>query len=99
MAAAASISNEQVLIIGSESDSASDLSDQTSDLAGVNYIKSASAQTLNDEVQFSVMETGELVEYMKENINDISSIIEEDFTITRLLLTHFQWDRQKLLEK
>jgi len=45
------------------------------------------------------MEAEELVNYMKENVSDIMAILGESFTVTRLLLAHFNWNKQALLER
>lgn len=95
MAAAAAACDSSELVLSLGTDSVSDLSD----LGTASYIKSDSTQSLNDEIQYCVLDPDQLVNYMKENITDISSIIEEDFTVTRLLLAHFKWDRQTLLER
>lgn len=99
MAGATACDSSELVLTAGGTDSVSDLSDHLSELGAASYIKSDSTQSLNEEVQYSVLDPDQLVDYMKENITDISSIIDEDFTVTRLLLAHFKWDRQSLLER
>lgn len=82
-----------------ETDSGSDFSDQLStDGLGFN-LKSHSTQSLNDDNTVEVLNAAQIVEFMNRTIADIASIIEEETTITRLLLSHFHWDKQVLLER
>lgn len=83
-----------------ETDSGSDFSDQASELGGLgNYLNSGSTQSLNDESSMEVLDAALIVEYMNESISEMVDIIGEDLTVTRLLLSHFQWDKQALLER
>lgn len=83
-----------------ETDSGSDFSDQMSDMgAASQYLKSCSAQSLNEEHIIDVLDSKKIMAHMTSMISDIAAIIGEDHTVTRLLLSHFHWDKQSLIER
>lgn len=82
-----------------ETDSGSDFSDHLNSDLGAAGLKSWSTQTLNDEVSVEILDAGRIVEVMKETVSEIAEIINEDYTVTRILLAHFRWEKQALLER
>ncbi|XP_057341285.1 E3 ubiquitin-protein ligase arih1-like [Microplitis mediator] len=52
-----------------------------------------------DDYSYQVLKTEEIVGHMLKKIKSISGIIEIPSTITRILLHHFNWDEEKLLDK
>ncbi|XP_067947118.1 E3 ubiquitin-protein ligase ariadne-1-like [Watersipora subatra] len=88
------------LVPVSETDSGSDFSDQTSDNGTVSlYLKSGSAQSLNEEAIVEILDSATIVKNMRKTLSDVADIVGEDLTVTRLLLSHFHWDTQSLLER
>lgn len=53
----------------------------------------------DDEFQFQVLSSDQVLAYMLECIRDTQSILGLTTTTIRLLLTHCKWDREKLLER
>ena len=83
-----------------ETDSGSDFSDHTSDMGAASlYLMSSSTQSLNDEGLIEILDSTKVVEKMTNTLTEVASIIGEDLTVTRLLLTHFKWDTEALVER
>lgn len=51
------------------------------------------------KVDYTVISTDELVNVMNEIIADVNSIAHLPATVVRMLLTHFHWDKEHLLER
>ncbi|XP_059474517.1 E3 ubiquitin-protein ligase ariadne-1 [Neocloeon triangulifer] len=52
-----------------------------------------------EEYPFEVLSTEEIVQHMVDCIKDVNTVVEIPATITRILLNHFRWDKEKLMEK
>ncbi|XP_058795293.1 E3 ubiquitin-protein ligase ARIH1-like [Phymastichus coffea] len=52
-----------------------------------------------EKYPFEIVSTEQIVQYMIDFIDDVNKVIEKPATITRILLNHCKWDKQKLLEK
>ncbi|XP_008561029.1 E3 ubiquitin-protein ligase arih1 [Microplitis demolitor] len=53
----------------------------------------------DNDYPYQVLKAEEIVGHMLKKIKSISGIIEIPSTITRILLNHFNWDEEKLLDK
>lgn len=51
-----------------------------------------------DDFQFSVLTPDDIVKLMVDTIKDVNTVVEVPATVTRILLNHFRWDKEKLLE-
>ena len=51
-----------------------------------------------DEYQFDILTADEIVQHMDDCIQDVISVIQIPATTVRILLNHFKWDKQKLIE-
>uniref|UniRef100_A0A1B6EDI8 RBR-type E3 ubiquitin transferase n=1 Tax=Clastoptera arizonana TaxID=38151 RepID=A0A1B6EDI8_9HEMI len=56
-------------------------------------------QTDVDEYPYEVLSTEEIVQHMVETIKLVNNVVEIPATITRILLNHFKWDKEKLYER
>ncbi|RNA26138.1 E3 ubiquitin- ligase arih1-like [Brachionus plicatilis] len=54
---------------------------------------------LDDEFKYEILTPDKIVEYMAECIKDVNSVLELNPTVTRALLHHFRWDKEKLMER
>lgn len=54
---------------------------------------------IEDDYPFQVLSTDELVGHMDECIKNVNTIVQLPPTITRILLNHFRWDKEKLYER
>ncbi|OXU30621.1 hypothetical protein TSAR_002465 [Trichomalopsis sarcophagae] len=52
-----------------------------------------------DEYQFEVLSTEQIVQYMVDTIKEVNTVVEIPATTTRILLNHFNWDKEKLMER
>ncbi|CAG0919057.1 unnamed protein product [Notodromas monacha] len=52
-----------------------------------------------EDSSFEVLSTEQVVQFMNDNIADVTSVVEIPKTITRILLQHLNWDKEKLMEK
>jgi ariadne-1 len=52
----------------------------------------------DDDWNYEVLSPDQIVGYMCEIIRDVSNVIQLPATTTRILLHHFKWDREKLME-
>jgi len=52
-----------------------------------------------EEYQYDILNANEIVENMVSSIREVNSIVQLNTTITRILLNHFQWDKEKLYER
>lgn len=83
-----------------DTDSSIELSEKTSDLGAVALeLRTCSTLTLTEELNVEVLNAADIVGFMNEMISEVSAIIDEDTTVTRLLLSFFKWDRHDLLER
>jgi len=56
-------------------------------------------QTEVDEYPFEVLSTEEIVQHMVDSIKEVNTVVEIPATTTRILLNHFKWDKEKLMER
>ncbi|XP_065363902.1 E3 ubiquitin-protein ligase ariadne-1 [Calliphora vicina] len=56
-------------------------------------------QADNDEYIYEVLTTDEIVLHQREIIDEVKGVLKLPPTITRMLLNHFKWDKERLLEK
>lgn len=56
-------------------------------------------QTEVDEYPFEVLSTEEIVQHMVDSIKEVNTVVEIPTTTTRILLNHFKWDKEKLMER
>lgn len=52
-----------------------------------------------EEFPFEVFKTTEIVQLMVDCIKDVNSVVQIPATITRILLNHFNWDKERLMER
>ncbi|XP_037083230.1 E3 ubiquitin-protein ligase arih1-like [Pollicipes pollicipes] len=52
-----------------------------------------------DDYPFQVLSIQEIVEFMVEEINEVKDVAQLPRTTIRILLNHFNWDKEKLLER
>lgn len=53
----------------------------------------------HDEYKYEVLNANEIVENMVSSIRDVNSVVQLNTTITRILLNHFKWDKERLYER
>jgi ariadne-1 len=56
-------------------------------------------QTDADDYPYEVLSTEEIVQHMVDSIKEVNSVVEISTTTTRILLNHFRWDKEKLMER
>ncbi len=49
--------------------------------------------------KYQILSVEQIVQLMNESIKEVISVIELPMNIIRILLNHFHWDKQKLLER
>lgn len=52
-----------------------------------------------EEYKYVVLNANEIVENMVSSIREVNSVVQLNTTITRILLNHFQWDKERLYER
>lgn len=52
-----------------------------------------------DEYQYEVLSTEEIVKHMGDCIKEVNVVVQIPSTTTRILLNFFNWDKEKLMEK
>lgn len=52
-----------------------------------------------DDGNYKVLTPEEIVQHMVDCIKDVNQIVEIPATTTRILLNHFKWDKEKLMER
>lgn len=52
-----------------------------------------------EEYPFVVLSPEQIVQYMVDCIKEVNTVVELPATITRILLSHFKWDKEKLMER
>ncbi len=53
----------------------------------------------DEEFKFEVLTAQKILQNMDETIKEVNSVIELTPTVTRILLHHFRWDKEKLMER
>ncbi|XP_058795446.1 E3 ubiquitin-protein ligase arih1l-like [Phymastichus coffea] len=56
-------------------------------------------ENYSEEYSFEVLSPDEVCQYMIDLIAEVNSILEMPEAITKMLLNHFQWDKQRLLDR
>jgi hypothetical protein len=54
---------------------------------------------LDDEFKYEVLTPDKIVQHMIECIKEVNQVLELPPTTTRILLHHFRWDKEKLMER
>jgi len=52
-----------------------------------------------DDFLFEVLSTEKIVEHMVDCIKEVNNVIQIPTTTVRILLNHFKWDKEKLMER
>jgi len=52
-----------------------------------------------EDFPYEVLTTEQIVQHMVDSIKEVNSVVEIPATTTRILLNHFKWDREKLMER
>ena len=52
-----------------------------------------------EDYPYEVLSTERIVEHMVECIKEVNSVIQIPTTTVRILLNHFKWDKEKLMER
>ena len=52
-----------------------------------------------DDFNYEVLSTEKIMEHMGDCIKEVNNIIQIPTTTVRILLNHFNWDREKLIER
>jgi len=60
---------------------------------------SSTGQKIEDEYYFEVLTTEEIVKHMVESIKEVNTVVQIPTTTVRILLNHFKWDKEKLMER
>lgn len=75
----------------------SDDDDYAMDAIDVNLPKDH--QQESDEYPCEVLTPEEIVKHMVDCIKEVNTVVQIPATTTRILLNHFKWDKEKLMEK
>lgn len=52
-----------------------------------------------EEYPYEVLTTEHIVQHMVDSIKEVNCVVEIPATTTRILLNHFKWDKEKLMER
>ncbi|CAH1797909.1 unnamed protein product [Owenia fusiformis] len=52
-----------------------------------------------DDFQFEILTPDKIVSHMVDCIKEVNAVVEIPATTTRILLNHFRWDKEKLMER
>ncbi|GIY17508.1 e3 ubiquitin-protein ligase arih1 [Caerostris extrusa] len=52
-----------------------------------------------EEFHYEVLSTEQIVQHMVDCIREVNTVVQIPPTITRILLNHFKWDKEKLYER
>lgn len=52
-----------------------------------------------EEYKYDILNANQIVENMVSSIREVNSVVQLNTTITRILLNHFQWDKERLYER
>ncbi|XP_053214930.1 E3 ubiquitin-protein ligase arih1l-like isoform X1 [Panonychus citri] len=53
----------------------------------------------DDDFPFEVLTTEQIMQHMQDCIREVNNVVQLPPTITRILLNHFKWDKEKLYER
>uniref|UniRef100_A0A1L8DSV2 RBR-type E3 ubiquitin transferase n=1 Tax=Nyssomyia neivai TaxID=330878 RepID=A0A1L8DSV2_9DIPT len=65
----------------------------------VDMNSSKDRQSEQEDYPYEVLTTEEIVQHMVDCIRDVNTVVEISGTTTRILLNHFKWDKEKLMER
>jgi len=83
-----------------ENDSGNVSTDDNDDNFAMDVDVNSTRQTAEQEnYPFEVLTTEEIVNHMVDCIREVNSVVEIPATTTRILLNHFKWDKEKLMER
>lgn len=52
-----------------------------------------------EDYPYEVLSTEEIVQHMVDSIQEVNAVVQMPNTTTRILLNHFKWDKEKLMER
>nr|XP_048723829.1 E3 ubiquitin-protein ligase ARIH1 isoform X4 [Caretta caretta] len=52
-----------------------------------------------EDYRYEVLTAEQILQHMVECIREVNEVIQNPATITRILLSHFNWDKEKLMER
>ncbi|XP_072038521.1 E3 ubiquitin-protein ligase arih1-like isoform X1 [Amphiura filiformis] len=52
-----------------------------------------------DDFHYKVLTPDDIVQLMVDTIREVNAVVEIPATVTRILLNHFKWDKEKLMER
>jgi hypothetical protein len=92
---------ESNLVSKSSTGENSDLKKKTTTVGAQKGSAANEKKTLDseDEFKYEVLTPDKIVQYMIECIKDVNQVLELNPTTTRILLHHFRWDKEKLMER
>ncbi|EKM54826.1 uncharacterized protein PHACADRAFT_175334 [Phanerochaete carnosa HHB-10118-sp] len=88
--------DEDVLLDDAEDESASEMDIDAFD---ADYKPSGKGKHKVYEVEYESLSQGDIEKMMKDDVNNISGIFGVDGDSASLLLRHFEWNKEKLIEK
>merc|ERR1712243_308728 len=53
----------------------------------------------DDDFSFEILSTEQIVQHMVKCISEVTNVIQIPPTTVRILLNHFKWDKEKLMER
>jgi len=88
---------------GNESPEAEESEDDEEDIMDDGIVfeepSGSSSQKIEEEFYFEVLTTEEIVKHMVECIKEVNTVVQIPTTTVRILLNHFKWDKEKLMER
>ncbi|XP_007906936.1 E3 ubiquitin-protein ligase arih1 isoform X3 [Callorhinchus milii] len=66
---------------------------------GLGGLGGLGAEQEEEDYRYEVLSAEQIVQHMVECIREVNEVIENPATITRILLSHFNWDKEKLMER
>ena len=79
-----------------DSDSGNETSDGED--AAVMQLEEGRGTDIEEEYQFEVLTTEQILQHMNKCIDEVNTVVQLPTTVTRILLIHFKWDKEKLYE-
>lgn len=93
--------NDDILLDDSESDGVEleDDNDEEEDFVDMEAEPSSAHEKADeDHFPFEVLTADQIVQHMVDSIKEVNAVVQIPATTTRILLNHFRWDREKLME-
>ncbi|XP_076443891.1 E3 ubiquitin-protein ligase arih1-like [Babylonia areolata] len=53
----------------------------------------------DEDFKYEVLSADQIVQFMVDSIKEVNAVVQIPTTITRILLNHFRWDKEKLMER